>query len=100
MKSTKVERIPVQIVLAVKDDVEVVELSVPLGTSLENAVQRSMLLDKLDYEDRSYISYGVFGRKRDRKTLLCAGDRIEIYRPIVADAKALRILRAVNQKDG
>jgi putative ubiquitin-RnfH superfamily antitoxin RatB of RatAB toxin-antitoxin module len=100
MKSTKVQRILVQIVLSVKGDVEVVELSVPLGTSLENAVQRSMLLDKLDYEDRNDISYGVFGRKRDPKTLLCSGDRIEIYRPIIADAKALRILRAINQKDG
>jgi|TARA_B110001454_G_C12435638_1_gene315533 hypothetical protein len=100
MKSTKVQRILVQIVLSVKGDVEVVELSVPLGTSLENAVQRSMLLDKLDYEDRNDISYGVFGRKRDRKTLLRSGDRIEIYRPITADAKALRILRATNQRDG
>ncbi len=100
MKSTKVKRISVQIVLSVKGSAEVVELSVPLGTSLENAVERSMLLDKLGYEDRNCASYGIFGRKRDRKTLLCSGDRIEIYSPIIADAKALRILRAANQRDG
>ena len=100
MKSTKVQRIAVQIALSVKGNVEVVDLRVPLGTSLENAVERSMLLDKLGYEDRKRVLYGIFGRKRDRKTLLCSGDRIEIYSPITADAKALRILRATNQRDG
>lgn len=100
MKSTKVQRISVQIAMSVKGNVEVVVLSVPLGASLVNAVERSMLLDKLDYEDRNHVSYGIFGRKRDPKTLLCSGDRIEIYRPITADAKALRILRATNQRDG
>jgi len=100
MKSTKVQRISVQIALSVKGNVEVVDLRVPLGTSLENAVERSMLLDKLGYEDRKRVLYGIFGRKRDRKTLLCSGDRIEIYSPITADAKALRILRAANQRDG
>jgi len=100
MKSTKVQRIAVQIALSVKGNVEVVDLRVPLGTSLENAVERSMLLDKLGYEDRKRVLYGIFGRKRDRKTLLCSGDRIEIYSPITADAKALRILRAANQRDG
>ena len=100
MNSTKVQRISVQIALSVKGNVEVVDLRVPLGTSLENAVERSMLLDKLGYEDRKRVLYGIFGRKRDRKTLLCSGDRIEIYSPITADAKALRILRATNQRDG
>ena len=100
MKSTKVQRIAVQIALSVKGNVEVVDLRVPLGASLENAVERSMLLDKLGYEDRKRVLYGIFGRKRDRKTLLCSGDRIEIYSPITADAKALRILRATNQRDG
>ena len=58
MKSTKVQRISVQIALSVKGNVEVVDLRVPLGTSLENAVERSMLLDKLGYEVRKRVLYG------------------------------------------
>lgn len=37
---------------------------------------------------------GVWGRRCDPGTLLRDGDRVEVYRPIVADAKGMRRARA------
>ena len=44
--------------------------------------------------DPAQAAFGVFGRRCPPDTLLVDGDRVEIYRPLVADPKTLRRLRA------
>lgn len=43
--------------------------------------------------DRSF-ELGIWGRKASPETLLRDGDRIEFYRPLVADPKTARRVRA------
>jgi putative ubiquitin-RnfH superfamily antitoxin RatB of RatAB toxin-antitoxin module len=41
---------------------------------------------------------GVFGKAAKRDVLLNPGDRVEIYRPLIADPKAARKKRAAEGK--
>jgi len=42
---------------------------------------------------------GIFGRRLDEKAALREGDRIELYRPLLADPKQARRRRAEKQKE-
>ena len=63
------------------------------GVTLEEAIRRSALAWAL--EDSAQI--GVFGRIRSRADPALDGDRIEIYRGLVADPKAARRRRAAQR---
>ena len=41
---------------------------------------------------------GIFGKKKSFDTILCAGDRIEIYRPLAATPQELRRRRLQNNR--
>jgi hypothetical protein len=44
--------------------------------------------------DVATVPVGIFGRRVERDRILTDGDRVEIYRPLVADAKEARRRRA------
>lgn len=62
----------------------------PAGSSLLDAVRASGLVADLS----APLDLGVFNRPRPPTDLLRAGDRIEIYRPLVIDPKKARRARA------
>ena len=54
-------------------------------------------LEQSPFKDNEAVKkglYGIFGKKMNADTILHNGDRIEIYRPLIADAKNLRRKRA------
>jgi len=51
------------------------------------------MLDLYPEIDAAAIAVGIFGKQVSLQTLLRAGDRIEIYRPLLADPKSARRLR-------
>jgi len=77
----------------------IVNLEVPVGTSVRNAIERSHILDSLEPVAQKF-TYGIFGEKCDLDTLLTDGDRVEIYRCLEIDPKDRRRLRAASQKFG
>lgn len=89
-----------------KHSIEVVYLSpttqtiVPLliseGTSLGDAITLSGLFEKFPELDLQRHETGIFGKIMPLHTVLKAGDRVEIYRPLLIDPKQKRqaILRA------
>ena len=72
----------------------VVRLAVPPGCSLRQAVERSGLLPQYPEIDLETSRLGVFGRLRQPEEAVQAGDRVEIYRPLIADPKQARRQRA------
>ena len=88
------ERLHVEVVYAERGAARIVALEVPPGSSVRNAVERSRIADELPGFDLAAVEFGGFGIRRDAGWLVKDGDRVEIYRPLTADARKLRQERA------
>ncbi|MGD8378017.1 MAG: RnfH family protein [Gammaproteobacteria bacterium] len=72
----------------------VLRLDVPEGTTVLEAVRRSGILERFPSIDLAHNRLGVFGKLVKPDQVLREGDRVEIYRPLVADPKEARRRRA------
>jgi hypothetical protein len=72
---------------------ELVTLRLPEGATIADAVARSTIVGRLGL-DPADLRFAIFGQRATADTLLADGDRVELLRPLVADAKALRRERA------
>ena len=70
------------------------ELSVAPGTTIEQAILQSGVLQDIPGIDLTVQPVGIFGKKRPLDTVLRERDRIEIYRPLLADPKESRRRRS------
>jgi len=60
-------------------------IEVPDGATILDAIELSGILDKFPDIDLEAQKVGIFGKVSKPETPLNDGDRVEIYRPIVAD---------------
>lgn len=90
----------VDVVYAKPDTQVVIELKLPLGTTVTEAIRRSGLLERFPEIDLEKHGVGIFGEWVGFNDPLQDGDRVEIYRPLLADPKAVRRERAVKRKKG
>ena len=98
--SDEVREIVVEVAYARPDAQRIVQLRVPEGTTLREAVERSGITEHFPEIDLENADYGIFGkveRKHDR--VLRDWDRVEIYRPLAVDPKAKRAARARAQRE-
>ena len=65
-------------------------VDVPDGSSVRDAIDRSGVLTQFPEIDLSQQKVGVFGKVVALDSKLEEGDRVEIYRPLTADPKALK----------
>jgi putative ubiquitin-RnfH superfamily antitoxin RatB of RatAB toxin-antitoxin module len=70
-----------------------VDLRLPAGTTVGEAVARSALLAQHRL-DPAAIAFAIFGQRADADTPLIDGDRVELTRPLAADPKQVRRERA------
>ena len=68
------------------------------GSTVEKAIQVSGLLELRQDINLKHNKVGVYSRPVKLSDILDDGDRIEIYRPLIADPKELRRLRAERSK--
>ena len=64
------------------------------GATVEQAIQASGLLTLRDDIDLSKNKVGIYSRPAKLQDVVDDGDRVEIYRPLIADPKELRRQRA------
>ena len=76
---------------------ELVVLEVPSGTTLTEAITLSGLLEMFEDFELDLTKVGVFGHKASPEQILVEGDRVEVYRPLIADPKEVRRQRALTQ---
>ena len=92
------ELITVDIVYALRDVQELITLKLPAGVTVRDAVERSGLLVKFSEIDLTKNKLGVFAKLVKPDTVLRDRDRVEIYRPLIADPKDVRKQRAAEGK--
>jgi putative ubiquitin-RnfH superfamily antitoxin RatB of RatAB toxin-antitoxin module len=84
----------VSVAVALPSRQEVIELDLPDGSDVATALARAQLRERYPGLDVDRCEVGVWSRVCGRDTQLREGDRVEIYRPLAADAKAMRRARA------
>ena len=90
--------IQVEVAYAKPDLQVIIPLTVAEGASLEAAVNASGILVRFPEIDLSRNKTGIFSKPAKPDTVLREGDRVEIYRPLIADPKAVRKQRAAAGK--
>jgi putative ubiquitin-RnfH superfamily antitoxin RatB of RatAB toxin-antitoxin module len=78
----------IEVVYALSERQIVVSVSVPRGTTVGEAIELARV--QVNFGEAGDSPVGIYGRLVSRDTLLSEGDRVEIYRPLVADAKQAR----------
>ncbi len=94
------ESIAVEVAYATPQRQLIVPLRVPVGTTALEAVRLSDIAAEFSEIDIEKDPMGIFSRPLDGKGRptpaeyeMCAGDRVEIYRPLLIDPKAARLDR-------
>jgi len=93
-----VSEIRVEVVYALPERQYLRTVKVEEGSSVEQAIVASGLLELRKDIDLKNNKVGVYSRPVKLSDVLSDGDRIEIYRPLIADPKELRRLRAERSK--
>ena len=88
----------VEVAYALPQQQLIVELMVPEGTTAEQAVLQSRILQKFPEIDLAQNKLGIFGKLVKSDTVLRERDRVEIYRSLIADPKEVRRQRAAEGK--
>lgn len=90
--------IQVEVVYALPQEQAILSLKVPPGTTAAQAIELSGVLKKHPEIDLARNKIGIFGKLIKPETALREKDRVEIYRPLIADAKEIRKQRAAEGK--
>ena len=76
----------------------ILTLTVAAGTTIEQAIIQSGMLEQFDDIDLKQNKVGIWNRTQKLTETVRDGDRIEIYRPLIADPKEVRKRRAERAK--
>lgn len=72
-------------------------MQVEQGTTIGEAIERSGVLEAFPDINLTTQAVGIYAKKKTLETVLRERDRIEIYRPLVADPKDSRRKRAARK---
>ena len=89
-----VEKVFVEVAYALPEEQVLISLDVDQGTTAEQAVKLSGVLEKFPEIDLAKNKLGIFGKAVKSGEVLRDKDRVEIYRPLIADPKESRRKRA------
>jgi putative ubiquitin-RnfH superfamily antitoxin RatB of RatAB toxin-antitoxin module len=94
----KNEHFQVEVAYALSGMQVILPVEVEEGATLRQAIERSGVLNRYPEIDLAVNKVGVFGRLAKLDETLRARDRVEIYRPLIADPKEVRKQRAAEGK--
>jgi putative ubiquitin-RnfH superfamily antitoxin RatB of RatAB toxin-antitoxin module len=86
--------IRIEIAYATPEKQVILSLKVSPGTTVEQAIAKSAIREEFPAMKKVPAGVGIFSRKVALDHILRQGDRIEIYRPLIADPKEVRRERA------
>lgn len=96
----------VEVAYALPDRQVIIKVQVTQGSTALEAVKQSGITQQFPGIDPNTADMGIFSKNLDGKMLplpgeyvLKAGDRVEIYRPLLADPKVTRLQRAARAKE-
>lgn len=86
--------ITVSVVYALPDTATEIEVRLPPQSTVADALERSRIAARHPEVDFATCAVGIFGKRVARDSALTHGDRIELYRGLLADPKESRRKRA------
>ena len=94
--------IKVEVAYALPERQLVISLHVKPGTTMFEAAVQSGIAAKFGDLDLNTAPMGTFGKaeRKPKEYILQDGDRVEIYRPLIADPKEVRKKRAAAKQEG
>lgn len=92
------EMIAIEVVYPLPHEQILFKLEVAEGMTIREGIEASGVLAHYPELDPDTMKVGLFGKMAAMKTVLRAKDRIEIYRPLIADPKEVRKQRAAEGK--
>lgn len=81
------------------DAVFLKDIALPAGTTIAAAIEASGVLTAHPELDPVTLRVGIFGKLKAPETPVREGDRIELYRPLVADPKTARRRRVQKARE-
>lgn len=89
----------VEVVYALRDEQKTVSLRLDAGVTVQQAIRASGLLEPATAIDANASGAGIWGKRVSLDQILRDGDRVEIYRPLLADPKVSRRERARSTRE-
>ena len=93
------DKINIEVMYALPHEQRLLKLEVPQNTSVAEAIKLSGILEKYPDIDLDKNKLGIYGKLTKADVMLRDKDRIEIYRPLLADPKEVRRKRAEEGKE-
>ncbi|CAG9424755.1 RnfH family protein [Providencia alcalifaciens] len=91
--------INIEVTYALPEKQFLLSVKVAEGTTIEDAIIASGILTLRSDIDLKKNKVGIYSRPAKLRDVVQEGDRIEIYRPLIADPKELRRKRAEKSKE-
>jgi len=92
------ETISIEVAYANPDEQLILVVEVPTTATIAEAIKLSHIDEHFPEIDINAPKVGIFGKLTKLDATLNPGDRIEIYRPLIADPKEARKKRAAEGK--
>lgn len=93
------QQISLEVAYATPEKQALLEVVVEKGTTVEQAILASGIVKRFPDINLEILKVGIWNRTCKLADLPKKGDRIEIYRPLIADPKEARRRRAEKAKD-
>ena len=93
------QKISVEVAFALPDKQAIVALEVTPGTTAMEAAQQSGITERFEGLQLDGTKLGIFGKAVPETHVMLAGERVEIYRPLIVDPKEVRKARAAKARE-
>jgi putative ubiquitin-RnfH superfamily antitoxin RatB of RatAB toxin-antitoxin module len=92
------EHIQVEVAYGTEREQALLAVEGDKGMTVQEAIERSGILKRFPEINLSSNKIGIYGKPTKLDAELATGDRVEIYRPLIADPKEQRKKRAAEGK--
>lgn len=92
------DNINIEVIYALPHEQTLLKVLAAQGATVGDAIKLSGILEKYPEIDLSKNRLGIYGKLSKADALLRDKDRVEIYRPLIADPKEIRRQRAQQGK--
>jgi len=92
------QKLAVEVAYAKPEEQVIIPLEVEQGTTVQQAIELSGILEQFPEIDLAQNKFGIFGKIAKSDSELLDRDRVEIYRPLIADPKESRRRRAAKKE--
>ena len=89
----------IEVVYALPQEQSLLTVHVAEGSDIQTCIEQSGILTRYPEIDLAATKVGIWSRSRKLTDKVNNGDRIEIYRPLIADPKDVRRRRAEKAKE-